>query len=479
MESNFKNINRALNEENPEIPEYLAWEKMEQGIFEKMESLSKPSKPSKKIKAKSNARALELIATVMVLVILVLSILNLRAFQASLDSTPREGAPLSTMELLSQTKPDSAAIPTKVDATIASQLKANENNLENISLPDSSSIQPLASPVALNPINQVIINNELVNYSSQAIASTKNEVSIQNLVRVETPKNKSLNLGLESSQNLMPTELRLLASNDWDSFSYTNQNALLDSSVNDAPAAALGRFKPGLGYSNRLTLEGGLAWWNPSYISKVQMESQYERSLISFQLQASYLRPWREKYFYTVGLQYQQLESVFDYKEELSDYIVVLEDTIIRVENDIVSGRQTPIYGDVEARASAERHVIHYNQSRMLKAFGTFGRSWQFKSFQGDLYLGAAINTLVNNNGRLLYEEQILTYNGVENTAFSNLYKIDGLVGFRLLYPLNHKLSISSSIQWQKSLLDWGATNNRSLYPSSFGVQMGLSWRVL
>lgn len=479
MESNFKNSNRALNEENPEIPDFLAWEQMEQGIFEKMESLSKPSKPSKKSKAKSTYKALELSTTILVLVILLLSIISLTNFRATMDPGAMDPSPSSSNNLQIQTKADSAVIATNVDVTKASQLEADEIKQQKSMPAAFAPSQGTAGADVQSPINQAKRDNRPAFSPNQEIVVTENERSNQVFTNSDILKNRSLHRIPRSIQNLMPSQLRALSPIAWDSSSSADQGAPMDSTSKQLLASELGRFKPRSGQSNRLMLEGGLAWWNPSYLSKAPKESKYERALISFQLQATFLKPWRKNYFYAAGLQYQQLESVFEYRENLPNYTVVLEDTIIRVENNLVSGQQTPIYGDVEATASAERQVIHYNRNRMLKVFGTFGRTWEYKTIRGDFYLGAAFNTLVNNNGRLLYEEQILNFNGVENAAFSNLYKIDGIVGFRILYPLNNKMSVTSSIQWQKSLLDWGTADNRSYYPSSLGVQMGLSWRVL
>ncbi|MEO1417182.1 MAG: hypothetical protein AAFW00_17995 [Bacteroidota bacterium] len=229
---------------------------------------------------------------------------------------------------------------------------------------------------------------------------------------------------------------------------------------------------------HQLILEGGPAFWNQGYGKNKPASAQYEVPILSFQLQGHYMRNLKSNYFMMIGLQYQQLESRFQYSKTIEDYPIILEDTVLQVRNNVVTGDQTIRRGDVETSVLAERSVQHYNTSRLFKLSMGMGKSWRFRSFQADAYLGGTLNSWVRNQGRTLSNDEVVDYNGASNSLFQNQFTAEGILGTRLHYDLNPKLALIMGFQAQKSLMNWSKQNGIHQYPASIHLLMGLKYTL-
>lgn len=229
---------------------------------------------------------------------------------------------------------------------------------------------------------------------------------------------------------------------------------------------------------DQLILEGGIIFWDEGYGNTEPERAQYETPLSSFQLQGHYMKRLKRDYFIMAGLQYQQLESRFDYNSTIQDYQITLKDTIIQVRKNLLTGEQTLVRGDVVQYVEAERRVVHYNKTKLLKASIGLGKSWRFHSFQTDVYLGGALNGLVQNQGRTFHQDTILDYNGSSNSLFQNQLTADGFLGARVHYFLTRNMGITTGVQVQKSLMNWSNQENINFFPASFSLQLGLSYSL-
>jgi len=235
---------------------------------------------------------------------------------------------------------------------------------------------------------------------------------------------------------------------------------------------------PQLKPTHQLIFEGGITFWKPAYGSTQPGRAQYESQLPSFQLQGHYMKSLNENFFFMAGLQYQRLESRFDYNTSIENYPITLQDTIIQVRNNLATREQTIVRGDVEQLVEAERIIRHYNTTQLFKVSAGIGKSWHFRSFQTDLYLGGALNTVVQNQGRSLYQGEIIDYYGASNSIFQNQMTVDGMVGARLHYFFTRKVGIMTDLQLQRSLMNWSNQEAVNFYPTSFGLQWGLSYSL-
>lgn len=254
----------------------------------------------------------------------------------------------------------------------------------------------------------------------------------------------------------------------------TNLSLLDLQNIDSVSRPATHRFR----FPDQLIVEGGINYWNEGYGNSKPDRAQYEAPIPSFQVQGSYMKGLKGSYFVMAGLQYQQLESKLDYRNTIEDYKITLIDTVLQVQNNLLTGKQTIIRGDVEELVNAERRVIHYNKTQLFKASLALGKRWRFNSFQTDVYLGGALNSVVRNQGRMFLENEIIDYQGASNSAFQNQWTLDGVLGVRFHYLLTPVIGITTGFQTQKSLMNWSNQEGINFYPASFGLQMGLSYSL-
>ena len=334
--------------------------------------------------------------------------------------------------------------------------------------------------------------SEYANHSAQESTNPREEISYPPMIyndskpkpQLQTAFNEAINLksavandqiAQNGLQNILMPEAKanLVGSNGE---SETNSNPLTDYyQVRDTIDSDLKSLNK---KNKQFILEGGLNIWNGIYNDDVPETANYETPLSSFQVQANYLNHFKNDYFLMAGLQFQKLESRFKYRTTLDDYLVTVEDTIVQVRRDLLTGQNENVYGDIETSTVAERRIIHHNSSNLFRFTAAGGKSWLFKSFQADVYVGAAINVLVENEGRTYYQGEIIDYSGKSNSLFENQWAVDVISGARLHYFLDQEIGIVGGFQFQQSVVDWSNQPDFKSYPFSFGLQFGISYRL-
>lgn len=179
-----------------------------------------------------------------------------------------------------------------------------------------------------------------------------------------------------------------------------------------------------------------------------------------------------------IGAQYQQLESRFEWNTTIEEYQITLRDTVIEIINNINTGEQTEIIGDVELTVPAERRIRHFNKTRILQIPFALGRTWALKKWQADVLLGGALNILSKNTGRTLYQGEIQAFNGSSTNFINNQMKFNGLVVGRLTYHLKPHIGITSGFQFQKSLSNWSTESDINMRPNIINVDLGITYTI-
>ena len=229
---------------------------------------------------------------------------------------------------------------------------------------------------------------------------------------------------------------------------------------------------------NQVILEGGINFWAEGYGRTKPERARYEAPIPSFQLQGAYMKGLQGGYFLMAGFQYQRLESKLEYRSTIEDYPITLKDTILEVRQNLLTGEETIVRGDVVQSVQAERRVRHYNMTQLFKASLAMGKSWRFRSFQTDAYVGSALNGLVRNEGRMFFEGEIIDYSGISNPFFRNRWTLDGVAGARVHYFPWQQIGITAGFQAQRSLTNWSNQADGRFYPASFSLQLGLSYAL-
>lgn len=522
MAFNSNNMKDLFDKNNfSKIPKELEWENMEKGIFDKMEAMEKAeSKKNRGVFFKRNYPLLALLLGGLSLgVALILLNINLGGNNKKLNVSQQEAQEAKSLkremneplkkDWVNQDTASEEAVnqhykTTPGTSTIHKPLTKGTNNgtdQPSINLnqattnqeqstfsgstkrrnsgkhPQNSQGQKSAAevttapsyaangkdslgikPKSMNPLAKK--NSELDNALDNSSATKQGQFDVEDLAN---------GLSLASEEKISKTE-------KVDSTNSSPKNELATQLAAEKQVASEKQASPSA--RKQLILEGGITFWNEGSSQNMPNKNRYEKPLMSFQIQGNYSRGLNHNFFFMTGFQYQQLESRFEYSTIIPDYVITLQDTVVQVRNNLLTGRQEKIYGDVQQTVEAERNVVHYNTTQLFKVSLALGKSWYFNGMQADVYLGTALNTLAFNTGRTLVREALTDYSGRGNSVIENNYGVEGFAGARFHYFLDPRTALTGGFQVQKSLTNWTALENTRLYPISIGLQLGVSYNL-
>ncbi|MCI5080649.1 MAG: hypothetical protein MRY78_03100, partial [Saprospiraceae bacterium] len=230
--------------------------------------------------------------------------------------------------------------------------------------------------------------------------------------------------------------------------------------------------------TNRIALMSGVTQWTMGYGSEKPERASHEQNIISFQAQLNYIHRLKKDYTLMIGLQFQQLETRFDWSTALDDYTVILKDTIIQVRTNLLTGQQTEVRGDIEVNVPAVRTVRHYNRVQLYQIPIAVGKTWKIRNWQADLMAGTAVNILSENQGRTLYQGELQYYQGTSTRFIENQWAIHGLLMGRVTYQVNDYFGLSAGFQFQKSITNWSAEPDIRMHPNFFSGELGISFML-
>lgn len=487
MEFNFNKIRDLMRgDNNQSLPPEFDWNNMKDGIFDKMQSIEQEElsqKNKKRSRRKIGFFLLLFFALVFGLFSISQKVIKDQAAESS-DIVQSQKTDISKNTLNNN---DTAAPTNRIEYSDESfsekilETKVNDLLLTSEKSDPNQNQDSKESEIIQVNIDQLIENQCLKeNDTSNKIPNAERIRFAQDTLNTTAQNALSPLAETETKRPNLAPRIPVLPALPMYSF---NQMSLeeISYSLPDAQQVDSIYFLPSLSSNkspNQLILEGGITFWDEGYGNNKPEKAQYETTLTSFQLQGHYVKSLKGNYFVMAGLQYQQLESRFNYNTTIQDYKITVEDTIIQVQNYFNSGEQRIIRGDVEQSVQAERRVIHYNTTKLLKVSLAAGKTWRFNSFQTDVYLGGALNSWVHNQGRMFYEDAVTDYNGTSNAFLQNQSTIDGVMGARLHYFLSQNIGLTAGFQSQKSLMNWSKQDNINSHPVSFSLQLGLSYSL-
>lgn len=468
MEHNENNI-KDMRGSQPPLPPELQWSSMKNGILEKMNSVEQAELTTGNNKASRRRMGLFLVfffalagtgsAGWFFYLLGEKTDSKTSSVNQSIASVPDENPPPATGEELYSTHNDSSA-ETVAEIEFSDNEQAPIRPIQKNTI-QGQSVERLAEGNNLSPI----VPSDSSTRSSRIRAS---EVVKSQLTEFTVPT-----IGKTESQTSILAELTPHYSNL--SEEITLNHSVTDSlAANNIPLPALQNTRP----LQQLTIEGGLSFWDEGYGDTNPEREQYEAPIPSFQIQGAYTRGLKGSYFLMVGLQYQQLDSKLEYSNIIEDYPVTLEDTILQVQQNLLTGKETVIRGDAVQTVRAERRVRHYNRTQLLRTSLAFGKAWQFNRFQTDVYLGSTFGAVIGNEGRMFSGDDILDYSGLSTPFYQNRWTVDGLLGARFHYFPFERVGITTGFQAQRSLMNWSSQDEIRFFPTSLGVQLGVSYSL-
>lgn len=478
-----------MSEDNSPLPPGLNWEEMEKGILTKMDQLEAES-------AKPKQSLLRRMIGLMAL-FLFLAVGMIYFFSESASSIANE--------------PHNNAIPNTQEANESANQQSLKPATSNaVITPISQENITTTDPVTMTSYTEVASTNATTSRAQTAMSKASTVITANN--RIITNNENTSGKTAEQPQavqttrpthpQLIATDVQTLTADVQQATSKLKENfadkrmtagtiqplthewALLSSPVRDINSSvdpssnAVNTCPTFSSKGNRqIALLGGVSYWNTGYSNTLPDRQAFENPLRSYFSQLSYQQPLKKGYSLLLGFQYQQLDHRFDWSAPVDDYVVTLVDTIIRIEINTVTGEENIIRGDVEVLVPAERIVQHFNKTQLYQAQVGVGKNWQVNNWQFGLLIGGALSVASINEGRTLYEESILDFEGSENELISNQWKLHALGAGNLTYFFSDHWGITTQLQLQKSVMNWSTENQINIQPAILNVGLGLHYK--
>lgn len=507
MGSKYDKIKKAMSEDNEPLPPELNWEQMEDGIFKKMDALQAQAvNPSSSKRGPLKKRDVVII----LLLAMIASVLVFMNPQSNRDpnTSPsnkgigQSGLPGLTSKEPMQQKPSSSpknpiskASSATNDPTEDSGFRSEQGLTKMQGPTETSSLPPQAAKgisARQNPKQE--------KQRAQAHKAPVEELSALNPSGIAfngmVSKNDEKAWPLEASDAVLPAKDSMrnsalqsrgelpfnsafapLPAKAFSVQKETEENALPATSPSGAEIEPLPMRS--LASPKRFALTGGLSVWSMGYGADKPERHPYERTLPSYHAQLNYTHTFKRNYIVLIGLQFQQLESRFDWSESLDDYKITLTDTILQIQTNALTGQQSVIRGDVELDATATRIIRHYNRTQLVQIPVALGKTWTIKRrWQADVLIGGALTVYSSNTGRTFYQGEIQYYDEGPAEFLENQWKVHGLIMGRMTYHISPYLGVTTGIQLQKSLSNWSTEQNIQMHPNVLNWEIGMMFSL-
>jgi hypothetical protein len=230
--------------------------------------------------------------------------------------------------------------------------------------------------------------------------------------------------------------------------------------------------------THQLVITSGFSTWSENYTGALPERAAYEQTLPSYHIQVNCLRTLDKGFLFMGGVQYQQLQSRFERVFDLDNYSITLQDTITHLFTNVLTGQQSITRGDVDVKVTAERRIRHYNNIQLYQIPIAVGKSWSYQKWQAYALVGGSLNVYTMNTGRTVYEGDVLDYSDTSTPFLKNQWKFNAQFTWRLSYRLADQLSVLAGVQFQKSLSDWSTEQNVQMRPGIINYELGLSYSI-
>lgn len=361
----------------------------------------------------------------------------------------------------------------EMSTPVSSNLKSYNNTtlVPNHLIEDQSSTNLSSSEkVSTNSFNE---NKSLIqekrNYSSNKLTE---QILIQNSEERENEQNKNLDTSntieqpIVKKQNTIPafskTHLQVVTiPNRASLLDYTQKENLLFKNPMYYFSTIESNENEGENHLNSLKWKVGLfAGSNVSnfnfnskaYASSILVKEQNIESQFGYTFGVNTALVFKDNWVISSGLEYQQLSSKFDF-EQTQNIEVPKENQLLRVwidanTNDTIN----TLYGTDTLTGTNTRKVVHYNQYSFLNIPIELGFQNNRGKFLYGLSAGITLNFSLQQSGRTLDKDDMITYfdNNSSAAHFSKFglgYRVNPIVGYQLSKKWN--LMLRPQINWQ------------------------------
>jgi hypothetical protein len=438
MASDFDHIKNKMSEESNSVPHSLDWERMENGIFQKMQDIQE-----------SESGNYDKLKTIVFLLLCLLTICN-RSQRIFLS-------PEYAYSIQNEPSPKNNTVtPKSTTPSINS-----ENNAKLQTLNKQSTLKQMSK-----------------NRSFDALPTKSEQISKQsNFSAPKTIKNNLQKSLLKNKEQLVPISTPTTITSPLPNKVFFVENTSEEIAITDKTISVPQKNNTATPLKNRIHLSSGIGFWDNNFGNIIPEYASFEQTILSYYGALHFTREMKTNYFFSLGIQYQQLESRLDWTTMIEDYEIILEDTIKTIQNNLITGEVQTIRGDVSFNVNAQRNVRHFNKIQLYQVPLAVGKRWKFKNWESSIQIGAALNLASFYQGRTIQSGQVIELQKNSNPLIENQWKIHAIAGGQISYFLNNHIGISANIQYQRSLANWSKNSEVNMFPTILNLGLGMNYR--
>jgi len=371
---------------------------------------------------------------------------------------------LSVVQQTAQTKKINNQIANNKIKTIAS---VKTNIISNIATATSVlSNKPLAtkhSTVAYNKKNSVTLENvKRSNIVQQKLQNRANQTTIidqiiTNNITINKPVHNIVNPLVKLKPSLTSSTKKIFT--------------LIKKDINVTTIAKPN--KPKVGH-NSIKLDGGFTYLYASYKKAEKQQYNTETGFLSNYLSISYSRIFANNFYLSAGVAYNKYKTKFELSDTITQTYFV-ENAHTQVVENIVTGKTTNVFEDIEVDAPTLRKVRHYNSFEALNLPITIGKQFSYKKLTYTIGLGSAFSIYNWSEGKTLRNNEVITYSKSDPKPYHNKIQIASLFETGLALNINKHIKITTNFRYKKYLLNW-ANDELIVKPKAFMLGTGLAF---
>ena len=494
-----------FQDENNELPEYLSWDKMEEGILSKMESLEPPinsTKPSSLIK-----RWFFLFIFASTLGVLYYMLIPTELNNSNAAHT---NAAIITSEPITKDNLNVASTTNAEQKTAGPQNTIDSYNLmrksslaTSINNTNTSFTQNHAEQEHSSIINENIFANKQSRFTTTNNSILKPEY--QNLSNITTPfienvkveENKQ-NKGNNTSTTIINTNLtsegvqqqkstvNLFTESKNELTLLKRSSKLLNLPIRDEAIPITyqeaDEIKPVKTNSNwSVGIYSGVTYWSSQYKNTVfgNAKKDSETGLTGFGTEGIINYRINEKWSVSTGLAYHTYNNRFNYYSERDTNVII--DVVTERRTNIISGQITEVTEMIESPAVNWRRVVHYNQYKQIAIPLVFARNWKFKNqFTASTGIGMNYTFSSNESGKALYainqEQNIFAPQIIQASDYNFRNSLSLLINLDVHYQLTQCIEIGLATQFNRFLSDIDNSPAANSNPIGLSSKIGLRY---
>lgn len=342
----------------------------------------------------------------------------------------------------------------------------------------------LTKPNLNTKTNQSILNNEktkatstniiVENDSDDELESSKTILPLQTSLKNETSNSslkKDKTVASKTSTNkfnvVKPLEKKtsILAS--------LNKNLLLkEANVNPSIKKPV---KQKESY-NVIQLDAGFTYLFSQYKKLDSLQFNFETGFPSNYINVGYSKIFTNGIYVSAGLNYSRYKTKFELNDTITHTYLIKNAHTFSTTN-ILTGKISDVYEDVEIQARSSRKVRHYNYFSTLSIPLIIGKQFSHKKFSYNIGLGSDVSIYNSSEGKTLRDNEVITYSKSAGKPYHNKTQFSTLVNFSVALSINKNIKITSNLRYKNSITNW-AKDELSVKPQALLFGAGLKFKL-